>query len=128
LATGPPLPAARYVNVRRLLTMIEEQVLEQTRWAVFEPNGPGSWREVDRVVRGFLTRLWQQGVLDGATAAEAFFVTCDATTNPPEEIDAGRLVCLIGVQPPLPAEFVVVRIGRSQGATEITETPGSPRG
>jgi uncharacterized protein len=127
LATDPPLPAARYVNVRRLLTMIEERVLEDTQWAVFEPNDPSLWREVDRVIRGFLDRLWRRGMLDGATAADAYSVTCDASTNPPETTGVGRLVCHIGLQPPLPAEYVIVRIGRSEGTTQITETTGGRR-
>jgi phage tail sheath protein FI len=67
-------------------------------------------------------------MLDGATAAEAYSVTCDETTNPPDEVAIGRLVCLIGVQPPWPAEFVVVRIGRTESVTEIVETAGGTRG
>jgi hypothetical protein len=118
----------RYVNIRRLLTMIEEAFLEDTAWTVFEANGPDLWREVDRIARGFLDRLWRQGMLDGATAAEAYSVTCDETTNPPDEVAIGRLVCLIGVQPPWPAEFVVVRIGRTESVTEIVETAGGTRG
>jgi uncharacterized protein len=117
-----PEPGLRYVNVRRLLNMIEEAILEDTPWTVFEPNTGDLWREVDRVVRGFLDRLWRQGVLDGATGADAYSVTCDETTNPPEDVDLGRLTCRIGVQPPWPAEFVVVRIGRTDGGAEIIET------
>ena len=114
----------RYVNVRRLMTMIEEAIDESTQWTVFEPNNRDLWRDIDRVVRGFLDALWRRGMLDGATAEEAYFVRCDETTNPPEETDAGRVICLVGVQPPWPAEFVVVRIGKTQGATEIFELTG----
>jgi hypothetical protein len=115
-------PLVRYVNVRRLLNMIEEAIVEDSQFAVFEPNGPALWREVERVVRALLDLLWRQGALDGATADEAYTVTCDATTNTPEETDAGRLICLVGLQPPWPAEFVIVRIGRSEGSAEIAET------
>lgn len=114
----------RYVNVRRLMTMIEEAIDEATQWTVFEPNNPDLWLDIDRVVRSFLDALWRRGMLDGATAEEAYFVRCDETTNPPEETHAGRVICLVGVQPPWPAEFVVVRIGKTQGGTEITEMNG----
>lgn len=114
----------RYVNVRRLLIMIEEAIEEQTQWAVFEPNNPALWREIDRVARAFLNDLWRRGMLDGATSEEAYFVRCDETTNPPEETEAGRLICEIGVQPPWPAEFVIVRIGKTEGSTEIVESGG----
>lgn len=115
-------PEWRYINVRRLLIMIEEAIDQQTQWIVFEPNNPDLWREVDRVVRSFLDGLWRRGMLDGATAADAYAVTCDETTNPPEETEMGRLICRIGVQPPWPAEFVVVRIGKTEGGTQVIET------
>jgi len=111
----------RYVNVRRLLIMIEEAIDEQTQWTVFEPNNPDVWRSIDRVVRAFLDRLWRRGMLDGATPDAAYSVRCDETTNPPEETARGRVICEVGVLPPWPAEFVVVRIGRTEGATEILE-------
>ncbi len=111
----------RFVNVRRLLIMIEEAIDEGTQWTVFEPNNPDLWRAIDRVARSFLDGLWQRGMLDGATAEEAYFVRCDETTNPPEEIEGGRMICLIGVQPPWPAEFVIVRIGKTESGTEILE-------
>jgi phage tail sheath protein FI len=110
-----------YVNVRRLVAMIEEAIEESVPWTVFEPNDTSLWAEVDRIVRAFLDTLWQRGMLDGATADEAYFVRCDETTNPPEERDQGRLWCLVGLQPPWPAEFVVVRIGNATGAA-----PGIP--
>ena len=115
----------RFVNVRRLLIMIEEAIDEQTQWTVFEPNNPDLWREIDRVARTFLNGLWRRGMLDGATSDEAYFVRCDETTNPPEQTDVGKLICEIGVQPPWPAEFVVVRIGKTEGSTELIEAGGT---
>ncbi|HEU5013485.1 MAG TPA: phage tail sheath C-terminal domain-containing protein [Roseiflexaceae bacterium] len=108
-----------YINVRRLLIMIERAIDAQTQWLVFEPNNPGLWRDVERVVRSFLNRIWQQGMLEGATAEQAFQVTCDETSNPTAETEAGRLITLVGVQPPWPAEFVVVRIGKTESGIEI---------
>jgi uncharacterized protein len=80
------------------------------------------------VLRGFLDRLWRAGMLDGATAGDAYAVTCDATTTTPLEAERGRLVCVVGIQPPWPAEYVVVRIGRTEAATEIVETSGAIAG
>jgi phage tail sheath protein FI len=100
----------RYLNVRRLLLAVEASIRQAARTAVFEPNGPALWKDVERGARGVLDQAWQRGMLAGATAAQAYDVRCDATTNPPEETAAGRLICLVGVQPPYPAEFVVVRV------------------
>ncbi|MEU5262205.1 phage tail sheath C-terminal domain-containing protein [Amycolatopsis sp. NPDC021455] len=118
------LPEWQYLNVRRLVLAIEEEIVEETAWTVFEPNGPRLWREVDRVVRGVLEQAWQRGMLRGASREEAYSVTCDATVNPPADVAAGRLVCLIGLNPPPPAEFVVVRVIRTPSGVAVREGAG----
>jgi phage tail sheath protein FI len=65
---------------------------------------------------------WLAGALVGATREEAFFVKCDAENNPPEVVDAGRLVVDIGIAPSKPAEFIIFRIGQWQGGTEKKPT------
>jgi phage tail sheath protein FI len=117
-------PAWRYLNVRRLFNMIEEALEAQMQWLTFEPNNPRLWKEMDRAVRGFLERLYRAGMLDGATSDAAYSVRCDASTNPPSSTDEGRAVCLIGIQPPYPAEFVVVRVGLTRSGIE-TEQKGA---
>jgi phage tail sheath protein FI len=111
----------RYINVRRLFAYIEEVLDEQMQWAAFEPGNPKLWSEIDRSIRGFLERLYREGKLDGTTPDQAFFVQCDESTNPPWETEAGRVVCLVGIQPPFPAEFVVVRIGVTRSGIELQE-------
>ena len=103
----------RYLNVRRLFNMIEESIAEATRWIVFEPNDRQLWKSIRRDVGAFLTRVWRDGALMGRTAEEAFFVKCDEETNPPEIIDAGQVVAVIGIAPVKPAEFVVFQISQS---------------
>jgi phage tail sheath protein FI len=63
----------------------------------------------------------------GTRPEDAFFVKCDAETNPPEEVDAGRVVTLVGIAPVKPAEFIVFRIGQHAGGTTI-EAEGSTHG
>ncbi|MFL5675155.1 MAG: phage tail sheath family protein [Chloroflexota bacterium] len=117
----------RYLNVRRLFNMIEESIAEATRWIVFEPNDRELWKSIRRDVGAFLTRVWLDGALMGRTASEAFFVKCDEETNPPEVIDAGTVVAIIGIAPVKPAEFVVFRISQHAGGVEI-ETEGGTGG
>ena len=114
----------RYVNVRRLVIMMRRTLEHQTSWLVFEPNNLDLWRELDRILRAFLERLWQRGMLEGSTAEQAYSVVCNQITNPPVEIEGGRLTALIGIQPPWPAEFVVVRIGKTESGIEILEEKG----
>jgi phage tail sheath protein FI len=103
----------RYLNVRRLFNMIEESIAISTRWVVFEPNAGPLWKDIQRDVGAFLTLLWRQGALAGARPEDAFFVKCDAETNPPEVVDAGQVVVVIGIAPVKPAEFVIFRIGQT---------------
>lgn len=106
-------PDWRYVNVRRLLSMIEEAVDESTHWAVFEPHDFNLRQTLALGVSGFLETLWREGALVGATAAEAYYVKCDQTNNPARGVDEGRVVVEVGVAPTVPAEFIVFRIGRT---------------
>jgi phage tail sheath protein FI len=111
----------RYINVRRLLSTIEKALEQSLSWTVFEPNNPHLWAELDRVVRSFLETLFRRGMLDGATSEESYFVHCDEKTNPRSETDLGRVVCEIGIQPPYPAEFVVVTIGVTKDGIQVRE-------
>lgn len=101
----------KYVNVRRLLMFIEASIDRGLQYAVFEPNAEPLWARVRRSISSFLTVVWRNGALEGTTAEQAFFVRCDRTTMTQTDIDNGRLICLVGVAPVKPAEFVIVRIG-----------------
>jgi len=102
----------RYINVRRLFIFLEESIDQGTQWVVFEGNYEPTWARVVRSVSNFLTSVWRDGALAGTTPEEAFFVKCDRTTMTPDDIDNGRLICLIGVAPVKPAEFVIFRISQ----------------
>jgi phage tail sheath protein FI len=88
---------------------------------VFEPNGAQLWSQVERAARSFLERLYRAGMLDGSNSEQAYFVRCDASTNPPAETSSGRISCLIGLQPPQPAEFVILRIGVTRSGIDVEE-------
>jgi len=111
----------RYLNVRRLFNYIEESVLDGTQWVVFEPNDQDLWARVRRTIHSFLLGIWRDGALFGATPDEAFYVKCDAENNPPDSVDAGRLICEIGIAPVKPAEFVVFRIAQYSGGASVSE-------
>jgi phage tail sheath protein FI len=111
----------RYVNVRRILLALERTLRMKTQWLVFEPNNTALQAEVARVLRGMLDDLWLRGMLDGATADGAYQVICDETSNPPAETEAGRLLAEIIIRPPYPAEFVVVRVGRTDQGIQFLE-------
>jgi phage tail sheath protein FI len=102
----------QYVPVRRLFLFLRDSINAGTQWVVFEPNTPALWAQITRSVTAFLTMVWRSGALFGATPAEAFYVHCDESTNPPELRDLGQVVTEIGVKIVDPAEFVVFRISQ----------------
>jgi phage tail sheath protein FI len=108
-------PEWRYINVRRLFNFVSESIMEGTHWSVFEPNDETLWTSLRISVSNFLTRVWRDGALFGTTPAEAFYVKCDAETNPPESIEAGQVVCEVGIAPVKPAEFVIFRLSQFTG-------------
>jgi phage tail sheath protein FI len=105
-------PEWKYVNVRRYFLYLEASIDRGTQWAVFEPNGERLWANIRSTVSDFLYNEWVNGALLGATPKEAFFVRCDRTTMTQNDLDNGRLVCLVGVAALKPAEFVIFRIGQ----------------
>ena len=105
-------PEWRYINVRRLFNYVAESIMEGTQWSVFEPNDERLWMQLRIAASNFLMRTWREGALFGSTPEQAFFVKCDAETNPPEVVDAGQLIVEIGLAPVKPAEFVIFRIGQ----------------
>ena len=105
-------PEWRYVNIRRLFCMVEQAIQNGTSWVVFEPNTKDTWKKLARTATAFLLNIWRDGMLVGDTPEQAFYVRCDEELNPPESVDAGYVVCEIGLAPAKPAEFVVFRISQ----------------
>lgn len=102
----------KYVNVRRLFIYLEQSIANGTEWVVFEPNGEELWARVRDTIRNFLRSQWRMGAFQGRTEEDAFFVQCGRETMTQDDIDNGRLVCIVGVAPVHPAEFVIFRIGQ----------------
>lgn len=110
-------PSWRYVPIRRLFIMLRRSLEAGFAWVTFEPNNHVTWEIVRRRVSEFLSGLYQRGMLAGGNLEEAFFVKCDAETNPPEQVDSGLLICDIGVAPVHPAEFIMISL------TQTMNTP-----
>jgi Bacteriophage tail sheath protein len=105
-------PEWKYVNLRRYFAYLEHSIDKGTQWAVFEPNGELLWANVKRTISDFLLNEFQTGALLGDKPETAYFVRCDRSTMTQNDLDNGRLVCLIGVAALRPAEYVIFRIGQ----------------
>jgi phage tail sheath protein FI len=105
-------PEWKYISVRRYFAYLEHSVDKGTQWAVFENNNEPLWANIRRTVEDFLFNEWRSGALMGAKPEEAYFVRCDRSTMTQNDLDNGRLICLVGVAVVKPAEFVIFRIGQ----------------
>ncbi|HEV7505518.1 MAG TPA: phage tail sheath subtilisin-like domain-containing protein [Thermoanaerobaculia bacterium] len=105
-------PEWKYVNLRRYFAYLEHSIDKGTQWAVFEPNGELLWGNLRRTIADFLLNEWQNGALLGDKPENAYFVKCDRSTMTQNDLDNGRLVCLVGVAALRPAEYVIIRIGQ----------------
>jgi uncharacterized protein len=111
----------RYVNIQRTLRSITFNLTGLTQFAVFENNNANLWSRLTAVVTQYLQGIWQQGVLQGATADQAFFVQCDNENNTPTTIAAGEVHVQVGLALNTPAEFVVIDINQmSSNSTTVT--------
>ena len=105
-------PEWKYVNLRRYFAYLERSIDRGTQWAVFEPNGEALWANVRQTIQDFLFNEWVSGALLGEKPEKAYFVKCDRSTMTQNDLDNGRLICLVGVAVVKPAEFVIFRIGQ----------------
>ena len=112
-------PEWRYIPIRRLFIMLRRSLEAGFAWITFEPNNTSTWEFVRKEVSRFLSELHSKGMLAGGNLEQAFYVRCDAETNPAEQVDSGMLVCDIGVAPVHPAEFIMISL------TQTMTTSGS---
>lgn len=100
----------RYVPVRRLFTYVEQSVKLATSWAVFQPNDTNTWIKIKCQISNFLSTLWRDGALAGASPDEAFFVEVGkGVTMTDDDINNGYLIVRIGLAAVRPAEFIVLQ-------------------
>jgi phage tail sheath protein FI len=106
----------QYVNIRRLFIYLEQSIERGIRWAIFEPNNKMLWGKLKRSITDFLNRAQADGGII------SFYVRIDDALNPPATQAFGQLFVEVGVQPPYPAEFIILRIGIWQGGSSVTES------
>lgn len=104
----------RQLSVRRLVLMLRRVLWQDMQWAVFEPNGPRLWAELQNMLENFLRRLWRQGAFSGASEKECFFVR---VLHDQALRDAAEVVVEMGIAPTEPLEYIVVRLIRDGDGT-----------
>lgn len=117
----PPDPDWIYIHTRRLMSMIEDSVEQASRWVVFQTNDDDLRRMLTHSLNVFLQSIWLTGGLKGARPTDGYFVKCDSTNNTQTTIDAGQLICQVGVAIAAPMEFLVFELRRSVAGAQVVE-------
>jgi uncharacterized protein len=117
VAKNQAFQQSMYVPVRRMTLFIEQTLLANLRWVVFEPNDEPLWTAIKASIEAFLLSLFRQGGLQGSTPSEAFQVRCDSSTTSSTDQQNGIVNIVVAFAPLKPAEFVVVKIAQLAGQT-----------
>lgn len=119
LAYGMP---SRYIAIRRNLMYIENLMTRAVQFALFQPNSSVLWSKITSILTQSLTGLMQSGYLGATNAAQAFYVTCDATNNSTATMQNGQVNITIGVALAAPAEYIVIDIGLFDSTTSVSSS------
>jgi hypothetical protein len=114
--------AWRFIHVRRLMSAIEETVQRSSRWAIFEVNDTTLRKTLSHSLSVLLEGVWVKGGLQGSTPDQGFYVKCDDTNNPQSVIDAGQVICQVGVAIAAPMEFLVFEIRQDVTGGVVVES------
>ena len=111
-----------YVNVRLLFNYVKSSLRQGLRWVRQEPNRDTLWTAVKHgSVTPFLMGLWRQGAFGAGEPADVFTVVCDATNNPPDEVDKGNFKVEVYFYPSKPAETIVIVVGQQPSGGSAAE-------
>lgn len=108
----------KYVPVRRMTLFLEQTLLQNLKWIVFEPNDEPLWLAIRITIENFMLSLFNQGALQGSKPSDAFQVKCDKTTTTPDDQNNGIVNIIVAFAPLKPAEFVIIKIAHLAGQTQ----------
>jgi phage tail sheath protein FI len=111
-----------FVGTRRLFNFVKSSLRDGLRWVPQEPHDEELRRKVRfNVVTPFLLGLWRQGAFGSDPAEDVFTVKCDASNNPPTEVNIGRFKLEVYFYPVKPAETIVIIVGQQESGATAAE-------
>ncbi|MFZ2507828.1 MAG: hypothetical protein WAW79_05060 [Steroidobacteraceae bacterium] len=103
-------PGARAVDwrmlpARRLAFMIISSIERGTRWMLFKPNEPSTWRLAAAQVRSFMESLEGGSAFAHREPGDRWFVLCNERVNREQHRERGIVNLLFGFAAARPGEF-----------------------
>lgn len=113
-----------YINVRRVINFVKVSLRSALRPYLQAAIDEDLWGQIRSTCNTFLTNAWRDGLIVPRTdKSQAYFVKVDSENNPPSVVNAGRVNVAVGINPPRPAEFIVITLSLIDTVT-ATETTG----
>jgi uncharacterized protein len=100
----------RYGAVRRIMILVQRTAHRIGLDYVFEPSSHQIWRAVREGLSDLLHQIYLRNGLRGRSSKEAYSVSCGSSTMTQNDIDNGRLIANVILQPAAPIERIAVDI------------------
>jgi phage tail sheath protein FI len=111
-------PDWQQLSVRRTVNFLEQSAKIAAQAYLFAANDKNTWIAVKAMIGSFLTATWNEGGLQGATAASAYSVACGlGETMTSEDILAGFMRVTIKVAVVYPHEFITLTFQQQQATS-----------
>jgi Bacteriophage tail sheath protein len=107
----------RRLPARRLAFMIIDSIEAGTRWMVFEPNEPQTWRRAAAQVRSFLASLEDRGAFAHREPGDRWFVLCEERVNRPQHRERGIVNLMFGFAAARSGEFHAYMVSHRAGGS-----------
>jgi hypothetical protein len=123
--TTAPDATYRSGGVSRLISVIWQLARRIGAELSFEPSSERTWALLRQRMERVLSLVWKAGGLRGDREADAFSVRCDRTTMSPDDIDAGRMIAQVVVDPALSVESIEVFLTVADGGAVTLSGEGA---
>jgi hypothetical protein len=116
---GATFPDWRSLSARRLALLVVNSIERGTRWMVFEPNEPSTWRRAECQVRSFLATLEERDAFAEREAGDRWFVVCDERVNRERHREQGTFNLLFGIPAVRPGGFHCWLVSHRAGGSRV---------
>ena len=109
----------RSLPARRLALLAVNSIEHGTRWMLFQPNEPATWRRAAAQVRAFLAGLEERGAFARREPGDRWFVLCDERVNRERQREQGVVNLMFGIPGARPGGFHAFLVSHRAGGSRV---------
>jgi hypothetical protein len=118
---GPGAGSAdwRSLPARRFALFVLNSIEHGTRWMLFEPSEPATWRRAASQVHAFLSGLEDRGAFSHREPGDRWFVLCDERVNRERHREQGIVNLMFGIPAARPGGFHAWLVSHRPGGSRV---------